>query len=850
MKRRLLAGLLALIVVMATLPMFALAEDEVAAPEGEAIEAVEAEVDEAAAEIDEAAAEETQALSDELPKETLVEEAKEEEPVKKEEPAKEEPQIKAMAGGTTIKVLHTNDVHCGINNYAKLAGYRDDLVAAGEHVLVVDAGDHVQGETIGVMTKGEEIIKIMNGVGYDVACPGNHEFDYQMPQFIKNVGLANYPYISANFRKADGSAVENITSYKMFEKGGKKIAFVGVSTPETYTKSTPVYFQDDKGNWVYTFSEGEKFYATIQAGIDAAKAAGADVVIGLAHTGMDGSEPDWNSQSIIKNTSGFDAYIDGHSHEAIPGPDYHGTTFTDKNGKQVYYAQTGTKLANIGEMTITIADDGTVSVSDKMIPADSLTNENANVKALIDAANQKVQDYYGEVIGNSEVDLTILDADGNRAVRSNETNLGDFNADAYRFVTGADISLVNGGGVRKDVKKGDVTRNDLVSVNPFGNSLIKVEATGQQILDALEHGVRNYPGENGGFFQVSGITFDVFIHTPTPVVLDDQGMFDHVDESKPRRVANVKIAGEPIDPAKKYTIGGTSYILQQSGDGMAMFKGVEVISEDYPIDSDALLAYMEEELKGKVTAAQYGDPKGSGRINILPATEHFYDADDTPAKVEYKDDGVHVFYQCKGYEVEVDENGKMLGYKLDDNGDPIKCQELIEEVVPYTALDGTVPAKVVVNGDKPEKAATFVFKLDDGTEVKVEGAGDFQIPFKADKPGTYTVKVKQEAGKDAGYTYDAAEYVITLEVTSNEKGELTSTYKLQKDGKDYTGDVIFTNTYKKATTPTSATQAKNTTSASGSNAPKTGDMTNIAFYLTMAVAAGAVALKARKRSSR
>ena len=521
----------------------------------------------------------------------------------------------------TLTVLHTNDVHCGIDNYAKLAAYRDSLKEAGQNVVLIDAGDHVQGESIGTITKGEEIITIMNGVGYDVAIPGNHEFDFQMDQFQKNVSDANYPYISANFKKADGSAVENIEPYYIVEVEGKKVAFVGISTPETFTSSTPVYFQDEEGNWLYSFcadSEGNEglFYSTIQAGIDAAKAAGADVVIGVGHTGMIASIDEWNSQNVIANTTGLDAYIDGHSHEVVPGPDYNGTTFTNKDGKAVPYSQTGTKLANVGQMTVKIKD-GVVSVLTSLVAMDTLTDENEEVKSLIDAANQKVNEYLGEIVGKAEVTLTILDEEGNRIVRNHETNLGDFNADAFRYVTGADIAIVNSGGVRKSLEAGDVTRKSLTDVNPFGNEIIKIEATGQQILDALEHGARNYPQENGGFFQVSGLTYEVHEYIPSAVIVDEQNMFLGIEEGKERRVANVKINGEPIDPEKIYTVGGTSYILQLSGDGMSMFKDSKVVSDAYPNDSNSLVEYMKNGVKGLISAAQYGQVLGEGRVTFV-----------------------------------------------------------------------------------------------------------------------------------------------------------------------------------------------------------------------------------------
>lgn len=617
--KKLFALLLALTLVLSMSSVMAFA-DEVVVPEEAAETATDDAIVPEEAEAGDAA---------EVVEEATTEEAPAEEPVVEEyAPAETEPKVldavaevpSTPGDDVVITVLHTNDVHGGIDGYAKLAAYRDGFKEAGKNVVLVDAGDHSQGEAICAITKGEEIIKLMNGTGYDVAIPGNHDFDFGIEQFFKNVEAANYPYVAANFRMADGSRISGIPQFWAAEFDGKTVAFVGISTPETYTKSTPVYFQDSEGNWVYTFSEDtadhpNRFYTTIQNGIDAAKAAGADVVVAVAHTGMDGSHTEWNSQNIIANTTGIDVYIDAHSHE-VAGPDYKGTMFKDKDGKEVPYAQTGTKLVNIGEITITIKADGSVSADTAIVSVDSLTEESESVRALIDAANKKVEDYLGEVVGTSEAALTIVDAEGNRIVRNSETNLGDFSADAFRWITGADIAIVNAGGVRKSVEKGDITRAHLTDVHPFGNQACKIEATGQQILDALEHGARNYPDENGGFLQVSGLTYEIYQDVETPVIVDDKSVFQGVDPTKPRRVGNVKIGGVPIDPAKTYTVGGTTYILQLSGDGMAMFANCNMISDAYPNDSNTLIEYLKVGLNGKVTATSYGNERGQGRIVI------------------------------------------------------------------------------------------------------------------------------------------------------------------------------------------------------------------------------------------
>ena len=797
----------------------------------------EAAADDTTTGTDEAATDDTSTGTEEsATEEPATEEATTEEPTT-EEPNAEEPTEEA-ASGTSITILHTNDVHCGIDNYAKLAGYRDDLQEAGKNVLLIDAGDHVQGEAIGVLSKGEDIIAIMNGVGYDLAVPGNHEYDYKIPQFSKNVDLANYPYISSNFRNIDGSIFvtdgnKKVESYYIAEVEGKKIAFVGISTPETYTKSTPTYFKDADGNWVYTFSENNsanptRFIDAIQSAVDEAKAAGADVVVAVGHTGMKSTTEEWNTQTIIAGTNGIDAYIDGHSHEEIPGPDYDGTTFVNKDGKAVSYAQTGTKLANIGEMVINIADDGTVTIKTGLITAEDLTREDEEVKAMIDAAKKKVEDLLGEVVGKSETKLTVnktvTDEEGNessvRAVRNTETNMGDFSADAYRIVTGADIALVNGGGVRADINEGDVTRANLIATNPFGNNVIKVKATGQQIMDALEHSVRKYPGENGGFFQVSGLTYDVYSHIPTPVITDEQGAFLGLKEGMSRRVANIMINGEPLDPEKEYTVAGTDYILRDAGDGMTMFKGAEDVSDEvYPQDSYTVLRYMTESLNGVITAAQYGNLAGEGRIVLHDEEEHVFDMEN-PFKVEILDDKVVYQFICLGSDT--DEEGN---YAVDEEGNYVNCPELetIEVAIPtVTYTDPETGLNEVVR-------MTASYTDDEKKTVEYSAPAYDKVPTRE------------------GYEFKGWETVSTDDSGNTVVRAIWEEVKAEETKPETKPEVKPVETKPAATTTTKATTTKSTSSV-----PKTGDETNVALYIMLfagAMGTGVAAAYRRKNDN-
>ena len=408
-----------------------------------------------------------------------------------------------------IVILYTNDVHCGVDDnlgYTGLATVKNALEAQGKHVVLVDNGDAVQGDTIGTLSNGEYIIDIMNEVGYDVATPGNHEFDYGMDQFLALTEQANFPYVSANFVDNDGNTV--LDPYVIKDVAGVKIAFVGISTPKTITTSTPKYFQDDNGNYIYAFQQdetGEKLYAAVQSAVDAARAEGAQFVIALAHLGIEEDCSPWTSSEVIVNTTGIDAVLDGHSHSMIQGE-----KVKNKDGAEVLLSSTETKLAYIG--CLTIKDDGSMSTT--------LISDNG-MKEFIGGIQEEFEELVNTVVASTDVDLIIKDpASGERIVRVSETNLGDLCADAYRAMSGADVAIVNGGGVRADIPAGDITYGQIIAVHPFGNEMCVVECTGQEILDALELGCSKLPAESGGFLQVSGMTYTVDLNVESTVKLD------------------------------------------------------------------------------------------------------------------------------------------------------------------------------------------------------------------------------------------------------------------------------------------------------------------------------------------
>lgn len=555
-----------------------------------------------------------------------------------------------------VSIVFTNDVHCAIDQqvdkdgnvtgigYAGVAAYANaqkSLYGAG-NVTLVDAGDAIQGGPVGTLTKGAALVQIMNAVGYDYAIPGNHEFDYGMDQFNALVKQADAMYLSCNFTKlnADGSKASvfapfAIETYKDADvaaddaDGVLKVAYVGISTPETLTKSSPANFQDAAGNYIYGFCQdetGEALYAAVQSAVDEARAQGADYVVAVGHLGIEGTTSRWTSEAVIKHTTGIDALIDGHSHEAYDktvGSEVAAgaiQTLANSDGDKVVLVQTGTKLANVGNLVIDAdAADGQ-DVTAQLVPASECKDEDAAVKKVVDQVNGELADVLNKVVGKTDVALTIVDADGVRQVRHHETNMGDLVADAYRAAVGADIALANGGGVRASIAAGDITNNDLLSVQPYGNELCLIEATGQEILDALEMGASNAPEEFGGFLQVSGLSYKIDASIPSSVKTDENGNFVSVDGE--RRVFDVKVGDQAIDATKTYKVASHGYMLLEGGDGLTMFKDNKVLQENVILDNQALINYITNDLKG-VVGERYANATGEGRITYAtkPGTD-------------------------------------------------------------------------------------------------------------------------------------------------------------------------------------------------------------------------------------
>jgi len=593
---------------------------------------------------------------------------------------------------TDIVILYTNDVHTYIDNplsYDVIAGVKAELLKQTANVILVDAGDHIQGTAYGSMDKGKTIIDLMNASGYDLATLGNHEFDYGMDGRINVTdSWAKFPYVSCNFyNEVNGERGDNVLkAYQIFSFGEEKIAIVGITTPESFTKSTPAYFQDQAGNYIYGISGGEDgaaLYADVQKAIDDAKAEGATKVIALGHLGDDPASQPWTSKETIANVSGLNAFIDGHSHSTVVGENV-----ADKDGANVLLTQTGEYFDAIGMMVIKA--DGTVSTD--LITAEEITevvlgedgqpvkNEdgeeetqvvgyklasalysgaewpvNANVTAIKDAWITDIDTQLGTTIGSTALTFDNYDAEGNRLVRSQETNTGDFAADALYYLFDSmdydvDVAVMNGGGVRNKALTGDISYKTAKEIHTFGNVACLQTITGQQLLDALEWGARSAgTGEEcGGFLHVSGITYKIDTEWPTSVQADDKGVWI----GRPTggyRVHDVQVynkdtgAYEALDLTAEYNLAGYNYTLRDLGDGFNMFDGavnvIDYVMEDYMVLATYIQAFdggvvdaTNSPLLAKYTGMllDYSTTDGSGRI----AFEAVENREDTSAPAD------------------------------------------------------------------------------------------------------------------------------------------------------------------------------------------------------------------------
>ena len=519
-----------------------------------------------------------------------------------------------------IMILYTSDIHCGIDEgfgYAGLEQICKYEQEKGYEVILVDDGDNIQGDPLGLLTKGDALIDLMNKMGYSVAIPGNHEFDYGVDNFLSLAEKAQFKYISCNFQYKG----ENVFDpYVIREIGGRKIGFVGVTTPTTITASKPTLFEDENGEFVYSFLQdetGEGVYNAVQSAVDNARKEGAEYVIVLGHLGNEEQCRPWTYADVISHTNGIDAFLDGHSHDTDQ------VIMKNKDGKEVPRSACGTKMQHIGWCRIPAEGEVTAGIYSWTLddPAPEVLGIENEMSAAVKEARGSISKLLEGKIAVSEQEMTIYDpvaVDPEwgkvRMIRRAETNLGDLCTDAYRFVTGADIALLGGGGIRVSIPAGDVTMKNMYEVFPFGNEICVVQATGQQILDALEWGAAAVPGESGGFMQVSGLSYEIHTYIDSTCTKDVNGMFTGV--AGERRVRNVKVNGTPIDPDALYKVAGNDYWLLNGGDGHTAFKGAERVDAGGLLDVQLLVDYLTGELGG-VIGKEYSDPTGQGRIVIV-----------------------------------------------------------------------------------------------------------------------------------------------------------------------------------------------------------------------------------------
>ena len=475
-----------------------------------------------------------------------------------------------------IIILYENDVHCEIDGYSVLSALRNELKQNHAHVGIVTSGDFLQGGSMGSISKGEYIVRLMNLVGYDAIALGNHEFDYGLDRLYELADMLDTKPVCANFKKIGEG--ECFKPYSIVSYGDVKIAYIGITTPSTPDKTSfPTQFVDENKNPIYTFSK-DNLAAVVQKNIDDARAEGADFVIALSHLG-DENEVGYNAIDLVRETVGFDVVLDAHSHSVIASQ-----TLVDKGGKEVIYTSTGTKFANIGKLTI----------SGDKITTELISLENYNKKdPVLDAAITQIKAEYAEV-GNKKVadcdfDLNTHDSAGNRLVRITETNLGNLIADAFRQVLGADIAYFNGGGIRSNIEAGEITFNDLLNVLPFNNTGVVVEVSGKTVLEMLNAAVAKWPEENANFPHVSGVIFSA-----------------NVQAEANSRVYNVNVlnpetgAYEPLELDRMYTVASNNFILFEGGDGMTMFEGAKVVSDTGILDVEILESYIVNNLGGVI----------------------------------------------------------------------------------------------------------------------------------------------------------------------------------------------------------------------------------------------------------
>ena len=506
-----------------------------------------------------------------------------------------------------IVILYTNDVHCAVDEsigYAGVKFYVDEMKKLTPYVTLVDAGDHTSGGVIGVISNGRYLIQIMNETGYDIAIPGNHEFDSGWAVFENYIKNLKCGYLACNLIDLKtGKPI--LPAYKILNYGDTKIAFVGVTTPSSVFASKPSSFMDDEGNFIYDLCgdvKGERLVQAVQNAVDEARRNGADYVILVAHLGenKDGLIKEWGAPFIAENTRGINAVIDAHSHEVTPA-----LKLKNLDGQEVIITQTGTKLIYLGKLVINTKG----KLTTQLLSKNEISGRDEHVTNFINELKARYEETLKNKIAYVSFDLRATDEQNNWLIRNAETGLCNLITDAFlnsaaETPTGkADIAICNGGGIRANIKAGEINFGDVLDVAPFSNLMCIIEMPGQTILDALEFGAKLLPVKSGAFLHTAGLTYKVNTSIPTSVIFGEHGEFLGVKGE--RRVYDVFVNGEKLDPEKIYKVAGTDYTLRAGGDGYR-FNNSKVIEDAYMLYAEAISHYLK---KLQVVPEKYNAPE-------------------------------------------------------------------------------------------------------------------------------------------------------------------------------------------------------------------------------------------------
>ncbi len=527
----------------------------------------------------------------------------------------------SVGKGDDIVILFTGDIACATEEnlgFSGVSAYKKAMLEKTPYVSLVDLGNAVQGKFIGTVSKGDYVVDFMNKAGYDLAVPGNHEFDYGLEQFYQLTERANAEYLISNVTYVGlegNNAFEKTKPYKIVKYGNRKVGFVGVTTPKVLTQTLNSTFMEGE-SYVYDFEQGgSRLYNTVQGYVNECKNKGADYVVILSHLGDTDESLPYTASSLIKATFDVDAVLDAHA-----GSEISNRLVKNKNGLDVTLASAGKELENIGQLTI--SQNGNISsgmISGYSGKDTAVDNYATELKATL-------EEQMNEVVAVCDTPLKRTDLKGRRTINNRENILGNFCADAYRLIADADIALINGDRIRGDLPAGDVTYADILNLSPFNDSLCKIYATGEGILNALEianmyieseYEEDGEPiGESPVFMQVSGIRFTVDTSIEPSVVFDKYGKFKEV--SGKRRIKDVQVLNEQgtytfISPDKAYSVVSNSYFLKDNEDGLDLFENNPVLIDNGILTYEVVLKYLTEHLEGR-TSQRYSGL--DGRITV------------------------------------------------------------------------------------------------------------------------------------------------------------------------------------------------------------------------------------------